>query len=121
MQHPRDDTGSTEYFSPLLHRVNQCIAFRATRSDQTNGLPEVYPILMAPAQLPSSLKEESKDDLARLTELCDVKKVPPRVKGRQSRVDGTKQPLSGLDVESLLRQRIETARIDPQNAIAEFK
>jgi ATP-dependent DNA helicase 2 subunit 2 len=45
--------------------------------------------------------------------------VPPKQKGRKrKREDG--QPISGLDVASLLQAENRT-RIDPRNAIAEFK
>jgi hypothetical protein len=59
------------------------------------------------ASLPNDLQ-------ARLTSV-----VPPKQKGRKRKRDDG-QPISGLDVASLLQAENRT-RIDPRNAIAEFR
>ncbi|EZF10279.1 hypothetical protein H112_08472 [Trichophyton rubrum D6] len=63
--------------------------------------------------------EQSKSALEQLIKTSDVKKVPPKVKGRKrNRI--TDKPLSGLDVDALL-QGEKRQRISPENAIPEFK
>jgi ATP-dependent DNA helicase 2 subunit 2 len=62
--------------------------------------------------------------------VADVKKVPPRVKGRARYRDReADKPISGLDIDALLKKGQngdgsgpkKTIQIDPLNAIPEFK
>jgi ATP-dependent DNA helicase 2 subunit 2 len=53
-----------------------------------------------------------------LIKKADIKKVPPKVKGKRKRE--TVKPISGLDVDALLGQA-KRSKISPDNAIPEFK
>jgi ATP-dependent DNA helicase 2 subunit 2 len=59
-----------------------------------------------------------KKQINNVIKVADVKKVPPKVKGKRKRE--TVKPISGLDVDALLGQAKRT-KIDPANAIPEFK
>ncbi|EZF33332.1 hypothetical protein H109_05983 [Trichophyton interdigitale MR816] len=135
-------------YSPLLHRVDQAIRWRATHP--TKPLPPIPEILQNQSRQPEDLMEQSKSALEQLIKASDVKKgklkprypkrrtrgalipphhhhiclltaivVPPKVKGRK-RNRTTDKPLSGLDVDALL-QGEKRQRISPENAIPEFK
>ncbi|KAF2635688.1 SPOC domain-like protein [Massarina eburnea CBS 473.64] len=124
----RDDEGEpTEYakpedtYSPLLHRVSQIIRWRATHSDPTLPLPGPPQILTKYSHPPAELLQNAEDQLAALATAADVKKVPPKTKGRgkRSRADAEK-PLSGLDVDALLGNP-KRVKIDATNLIPSFK
>jgi ATP-dependent DNA helicase 2 subunit 2 len=103
---PVEDT-----FSPIIHRINQCIRHRAMNPE--DPLPPPYEILTKYAQPPEELLEKSRGYLEKLTKACDVKKgrcftimimyntnnttVETKV---QSKKRGREQPKpkSGLDV-----------------------
>ena len=46
--------------------------------------------------------------------------MPPKTKGRK-RLREAEKPLSGLDVDALLKQEPKRTKISPENAIPEFK
>lgn len=127
-EYDKDDEGEpTEYakiedtYSPLLHRVNQIIRWRATHSDPTLPLPDPPQILTRFSAPPSDLLQEVQTQLEALKKAADVKKVPPKTKGRgkRSRADRDK-PLSGLDVDALLGNP-KRVKIDANNLIPSFK
>lgn len=98
-----------ETFSPVVHRIEDAIKYRAVHP----GLPPIADILLkysTPASIPSQIN--------RLIEVADVKKVPPKVKGRK-RYRETEKPISGLNVEELFKK--QKRKIDANNAIPEFK
>ncbi|KAL7627053.1 ATP-dependent DNA helicase yku80 [Parahypoxylon ruwenzoriense] len=123
----KDDEGNRtlEYatvedlFCPPLHRINQVVRHRAIYPGQP--LPPVAPILLKYSHPPEDLITRGKTKLEDLIDAANVKKVPPKAKGRGER--GSKaQPISGLDVDALLSQpQNKRKKIDPQNAIPEFK
>ncbi|KAF1958233.1 SPOC domain-like protein [Byssothecium circinans] len=124
----KDDDGEpTEYakpedtYSPLLHRVNQIIRWRATHPDPTLPLPDPPQILTKYSNPPAELLQTTESQLAALKTAADVKKVPPKTKGRgkRSRADREK-PLSGLDVDALLGNP-KRVKIDSTNLIPSFK
>ncbi|KAJ4304499.1 ATP-dependent DNA helicase yku80 [Kalmusia sp. IMI 367209] len=124
----KDDEGvPTEYakiedtYSPLLHRVNQIIRWRATHSDPTLPLPDPPQILTRFSAPPSDLLQQTEDQLAGLKKAADVKKVPAKTKGRgkRSRADRDK-PLSGLDIDALLGNP-KRVKIDFTNLVPSFK
>ncbi|EEH48879.2 uncharacterized protein PADG_04958 [Paracoccidioides brasiliensis Pb18] len=104
-------------FSPLLHRIDQAIRWRAVHP--SDPLPPVPEVLQRLSRQPEELQAQSKKELNKLVEASDVKKVPPKAKGRK-RVRDTEKPLSGLNVEELLRTE-KRVRISPDNSIPEFK
>lgn len=69
--------------------------------------------------------ERTQEDLERVQELADVKKVPPKSMSRRNFRGKKAQeaPRSGLDTSALLSERsaANKHRISPDNAIPEFK
>ncbi|KAI1772362.1 ATP-dependent DNA helicase II subunit 2 [Hypoxylon cercidicola] len=123
----KDDEGnrSLEYaavedvFCPPLHRINQVVRHRAIYPDQP--LPPVAPILLKYSNPPEDLVAKTKSKLADLIAEANVKKVPPKAKGRRDKGDKS-QPISGLDVDALLNQpQNKRKKIEPDNAIPGFK
>ncbi|KAI9775918.1 MAG: ATP-dependent DNA helicase II subunit 2 [Geoglossum umbratile] len=120
----KDDEGNpTEYiqtdetYSPLLHRINQAVRWRAVHP--WDPVPPISEILTKYAHPPQELLELAKENLENLAAAADVKKVPPKQKGRKRNRDQP-NPLSGLNVEELLGRQKRT-RISTENAIPEFK
>lgn len=111
--HP-DDT-----FSPVLHRINQVIRSRAVSPSQ-NILPEISPALLSYSRMPRSLIQEAEEDIKRLKKTGNIRPVPPKAKGKRGG-GGGQAPISGLDVGSLLHDRISSGKIDKANPIPEFK
>jgi len=123
-----DDEDEPEYatvgetFSPILHRINQVVRWRAVHPDEP--LPPVHEILTKYDHPPENLLEASTDTLEKLIEASDVKKVDPKVAGRKR---GREQPVpkSGLDVEALLTSAASSvpkkAKISSTNPIPDFK
>ncbi|KAJ5340497.1 hypothetical protein N7541_009621 [Penicillium brevicompactum] len=105
-------------FSPLLHRLDSAIRYRAVHPDD--------PILEPSEKLtefshPSEdMVNKSKAHLAKLVSLADVKKVPPKTRGRKRQRE-TEKPLSGLDVDALLNLEPARSKISTENAVPEFK
>ncbi|KAI5859390.1 SPOC domain-like protein [Durotheca rogersii] len=108
-----------DVFCPPLHRINQVVRHRAIYPSQP--LPPVAPILLKYSHPPEDLVVKVKARLEDLVEAANVKKVPPRAKGRVEKANKPK-PISGLDVDALLGQpQNKRKRIDSKNAIPEFK
>lgn len=114
-----------ETFSPMLHRINQVTKYRAIYADLEPPAP--YEILTKYAHPPTELVERSQKALNQVIKTAEVKKVPPKARGkRYGRGKGGREPdkpLSELDVNALLAQDStrQTKRIDPKNAIPELK
>lgn len=123
----RDDEGNpAEYmkfedtYSPLLHRVNQVIRWRAM-STISDRLPDPPAILTKFSNPPPELIGKIERQLSALKSAGDVKKVPPKQKGRgKRRREERDKPLSGLDVDELLGNP-KRIKIDPQNLVPSFK
>ncbi|PGH30208.1 ATP-dependent DNA helicase II subunit 2 [[Emmonsia] crescens] len=120
----KDEDGETveampieDSFSPLLHRIDQAIRWRAVHPSEP--LPPVPETLQKLSRQPDTLQAQSKNTLTKLIAASDVKKVPPKAKGRKRDRD-TDKPLSGLNVEELL-QTEKRVKISADNAIPEFK
>jgi len=126
----KDDEGQpTEYapldetFSPKFHRINQVIKHRAIFPDKE--VPEPHDILLRYSNPPAELIQQAKPALTRLKDAADIKPVPPPARGKRFG-RGKKEPpkpISSLDVDDLLRQDEHRSkkRIDPKNAVPEFK
>ncbi|KAL8689848.1 MAG: hypothetical protein Q9218_004568 [Villophora microphyllina] len=121
----RDDDGNpseympmTETFSPVLHRLDQAVRWKAVHP--TEPVPPPYEILTRYSQPPEDLLSQSKRRLEKLVAAADVKKVPPKVQGRRRNRNEVK-PLSGLNVEALLGGSKKTVRISSQNAVPDFR
>jgi len=127
-----------EIYSPVLHRINQALRWRAVHP--TEPVPPAYEILTKYSTPPGDLVVKAQPYLSAVIGAADVKKgrssmhhlpifqaftdhtlaVPPRQRGRKRAHRETEKPLSGLDVDALLG-REKRARISPENAIPEFK
>ncbi|KAH6897257.1 SPOC like C-terminal domain-containing protein [Thelonectria olida] len=108
---PIDDT-----YNPLIHRINHAVKTRAIHP--AKPIPETPSILLRYAQPPDDLIEKVQRKIDALTEAAEVKKVPPKAKGKRAR--DTVKPISGLDIDALLGGE-KKDHIDPDNAVPEFK
>jgi ATP-dependent DNA helicase 2 subunit 2 len=110
---PMDDT-----FSPVLHTIEGAVKHRAVHPDKP--LPAKPELFATYARQPEHLQEASRPALERLIQAAEVKKIPPRAKGRRRYRDAEK-PLSNLDVGALLKKQDRHQTISPDNAIPEFR
>ncbi|KAK5946936.1 ATP-dependent DNA helicase yku80 [Knufia obscura] len=117
-----------DVFSPILHTIEGAIKYRAIHPDEP--LPPKPELLLEPSNVPADLLEHNRSTLDKLIKIADVKKVPPKVKGRARYRDReAEKPISGLDIDALLKKSSKdtsqgakkTITIDPANAIPEFK
>ncbi|KAL2693793.1 hypothetical protein Neosp_000356 [[Neocosmospora] mangrovei] len=109
---PIDDT-----FNPTIHRINHAVKSRAVYPEKP--IPDTPSILLRFASPPEDLIEKVQSKIDSLVEVADVKKVPPKVKGKRGREPV--KPISGLDVDALLGEEERKEEIDPDNAVPEFK
>lgn len=124
----RDEDGNEdEYakpedtFSPLVHRINQVIRWRATHSDPSLPIPDPPEILTKYSMPPAELVASAQKQLNAVKQAADLKKVPPKVKGRGKRQRTERdKPLSGLDVDQLLGNP-KRIKIESNNLIPSFK
>ncbi|KZL63322.1 ku70 ku80 n-terminal alpha beta domain-containing protein, partial [Colletotrichum incanum] len=119
-----DDEGNpSEYaaiddtYNPIIHRINQAIRQRAVNPD--GPIDPVPSILVRYAAPPEGLVEKSKPQVEALVSAAQVKKVPPKAKGK--RKYESSKPLSGLDIDALLGTQPKRPKISAENAIPEFK
>ncbi|KAE9988409.1 hypothetical protein EG328_011169 [Venturia inaequalis] len=109
---PIEDT-----FSLKVHRLKAAIKFRAI--NKVDEVPPPAPILLKYSNPPEELVTKAQESLQAVIKAADVKKVPPKQKGRKRTRDVDK-PLSGLNIEELLG-REKRSKISADNAIPEFK
>ncbi|KAF2172563.1 hypothetical protein M409DRAFT_50238 [Zasmidium cellare ATCC 36951] len=112
---PMDET-----YNPTLHRLQQVIKHRAVFPGAEP--PAVFDILTKYSKPPDELVEQAQSELDRVIKAGEVKKVPPKARGKRWSRKEAPKPLSDLDVAALLAQdpKRKTKRIDPKNAIPEF-
>lgn len=118
---PAEYAPPDETYSPMVHRIHQVIKHRAIFPDSVP--PEPYDILTRYSQPPGDLVDKASPALEKVIKAAEVKKVPPKARGKRwSRKDAPK-PLSDLDVAALLAQDPQRRgkKIDPKNAVPEFK
>ncbi|KAI0481098.1 Ku70/Ku80 N-terminal alpha/beta domain-containing protein [Xylariaceae sp. FL0804] len=105
-------------YCPPLHRINQAVRHRAIYPDQP--VPPIPAILLKYSQPSEDLVTKAKSELEDLIDKANVKKVPPKAKGKREKGDRPK-PISGLDVDALLRQpENQPKKISANNAKPEF-
>lgn len=122
-----EDGQQTEYmpldetYNPVIHRLHQVIKHRAIFPEKEP--PPPYETLTKCSQAPDDLVRLAKPALDRVIKAAEVKKVPPKARGRKWGRKEAPKPLSDLDVAALLSQdpKRTTRRIDPKNAVPEFK
>ncbi|KAJ5748451.1 uncharacterized protein N7511_010147 [Penicillium nucicola] len=115
---PTNELPIDESFSPLLHRLESAVRYRAVHP--TDPVLDPSERLTQFAQPSEELIRKSKSYLERLISTADIKKVPPKAKGRKRQRE-TEKPLSGLDVDALLSLEPKRTKISAENAIPEFK
>ncbi|KLU87525.1 hypothetical protein MAPG_06524 [Magnaporthiopsis poae ATCC 64411] len=108
-----------ETFSPMIHRVNQAIRQRVVHPDKP--LEPATGVLTPYSVPPEKLVAKAADQIKELVRIADVKKVPPKVKGKRRREPV--KPISGLDVDALLDKEgpKKRAKISVENSVPEFK
>ena len=121
----KDDEGNvTEYmqldeaFSPILHRLDQAVRWRAVHPQEP--VPPPYEILTSYMHPPEKAVERSEHHLKKLVDSAEVKKVPPKTQARK-RTRNEVKPLSGLDVGALLGSTSKKIKISKENAIPDFR
>ncbi|KAG5934949.1 hypothetical protein E4U53_000573 [Claviceps sorghi] len=119
-----DDNGDrTEYapidetFNPAIHRVNNAVKMRATHPEKP--VPPTPANLLKYATPPEDLLERVQSTIDALIEVAEVKKVPPKARGRRNRE--TVKPISGLDVDALLGEGEKRVQVSEENAVPDFK
>ncbi|EFX00480.1 ku family DNA-binding protein [Grosmannia clavigera kw1407] len=122
---PAEYVDLADNYSPIIYRVNKALAFRAVHPDE--------PFVQVDNEFvtrfdhpPQELVRQAKSQIESLIKVADVKKVPPKAKGRASRNAAANKPLSGLDVDALLgtpaaAKSGKATKISKENAIPEFK
>ncbi|CAG9972215.1 unnamed protein product [Clonostachys byssicola] len=116
-----DDGEPSEYapidesYNPSIHRINHAVKNRAIHPD--GSVPNIPSILLQFSSPPEDLLAKNKDAIEALIEASDVKKVPPKAKGKRRR-DAVK-PISGLDIDALLGD--DKGTISPENPVPDFK
>lgn len=110
-----------ETYSPVLHTIEGAIKHRAVHPDAP--LPPRSELFSSYMQQPARLQEAAKPALDRLIAAAEVKKIPPKQKGRK-RYREAEKPISGLDIDALFEPTDGSKRskiISKDNAIPEFK
>lgn len=113
---PAEYASIDEIYNPAIHRINHAIKQRAIYPEKP--VPEIPPVLLRFAAPPTELVETVQATIDSLIKAADVKKVPPKAKGKRQRE--TVKPISGLDVDALLGGE-KKGSISPENAIPDFK
>jgi ATP-dependent DNA helicase 2 subunit 2 len=106
-----------ETYSLKVHRLKEAIKFRAV--NKIDEVPPPADILLKYSNPPEELMKNAERSLDNVIKAADVKKVPPKQKGRK-RTREVDKPLSGLNVEELLG-REKRAKISADNPVPEFK
>ena len=69
---PAEYMAMTDTYSPVLHRIDQAVRWRAVHP--TEPIPPPYAILTKYSQQPEELQQKAKSSLAKLIAAADVKK-----------------------------------------------
>ncbi len=125
---PAEYADLSENYSPIIYRVNKATAFRAVHPDKPY-VQDDNDFVLRFDHPPEGLVNKAKAQIQALIKAADVKKVPPKAKGRAGRDADMKKPISGLDIDALLgssgppikKEGDELRKISPDNAIPEFK
>ncbi|KAJ3486385.1 hypothetical protein NLG97_g6627 [Lecanicillium saksenae] len=105
-----------ETYNPIIHRINNAVKQRAVHPDKP--IEDIPSVLLRYANPPQDLIDRVQDRIEDLIKEADVKKVPPKAKGRRNRE--AIKPISGLDVDALLGEDSK-GQITPENAVPDFK
>jgi ATP-dependent DNA helicase 2 subunit 2 len=105
-------------YSPVIHRIQQAIRQRAIYP--LDELPPPLDVTVKYTTPPKALIKQSQLALNAVIKAADVKKVPPKQKGRK-RTREYDKPLSGLNIDLLLGSSGKRTKISADNAVPEFK
>ncbi|ODA80104.1 hypothetical protein RJ55_03062 [Drechmeria coniospora] len=108
---PMDET-----FNPAIHRINHAVKTRAAHPDRP--ISKMPPALLLHSAPPDDLVKRVQERIDALIEAAEVKKVPPKAKGRRNRE--AVKPISGLDVDALLGDG-KNGQVSEENPIPDFK
>ncbi|KAK0389105.1 hypothetical protein NLU13_2680 [Sarocladium strictum] len=118
-----DDGEPAEYasiddtFNPAIHRINHAVKTRAIHPD--GQVPSIPPLLLRFAAPPEDLIGKVQGRIDSLIQAAEVKKVPPKAKGKYRRE--AVKPMSGLDVDALLGDEPRGTKISEDNPVPDFK
>ncbi|MCJ1355467.1 MAG: ATP-dependent DNA helicase II subunit 2 [Icmadophila ericetorum] len=115
---PIEHMAMDDVYSPVLHRINQAIRWKAVFPDEP--VPPPYEFIAQSMRIPDTVRENGHGPLKKLAAVSDVKKVPPKLTGKRRNRDAVK-PLSGLNIEAILGNSSKRAKISTDNPIPEFK
>ncbi|KAI6359885.1 hypothetical protein MCOR25_006928 [Pyricularia grisea] len=122
-QEPQEYAPIEDTYSPIIHRVNQAIRFRVVHPDKPLDLDSK--VLTRYSVPPHKVISQAKHQIERLIKVAEVKKVPPKAKGKRQRE--VVKPISGLDVDALLNNsgngssKAKRVKISAENSVPEFK
>ncbi|KJZ71793.1 ATP-dependent DNA helicase II subunit 2 [Hirsutella minnesotensis 3608] len=105
-----------ETYNPSIHRINHAVRMRAVHPDKP--VPDIPPVLLRYSSPPTDLIERVQNRIDALIDVAEVKKVPPKAKGRRRRE--AVKPISGLDVDALLSEE-KKGQVSRENPVPEFK
>ncbi|OAA58538.1 ku family DNA-binding protein [Niveomyces insectorum RCEF 264] len=123
---PAEYAALDDNYSPIIYRVNKALAFRAVNPNK----PYVHQdndFVTRFDHPPAGLVDKARTQIDALIRAADVKKVPPKAKGRAGRDARANKPISGLDIDALLgseptvKKEGQRWTVSPDNAIPEFK
>ncbi|CAK7563236.1 MAG: ATP-dependent DNA helicase yku80 [Sporothrix epigloea] len=135
---PTEFADLEENYSPIIYRLNKAISYRAIHPAEPY-VQEDSKFTMLFNHPPKELVETARAQIEALIRAADVKKVPPKAKGRAGRDANKNKPISGLDVDALLsaggskngnnggrgpmikQESDELSQISPNNSIPEYK
>ncbi|KPI34965.1 ATP-dependent DNA helicase II subunit 2 [Cyphellophora attinorum] len=113
---PIEDT-----YSPVLHTIEGAIKYRAVHPDLP--LPPKPELFASYSSQPAHLQSAAKPALDHLIKVANVKKIPPKQRGRRSKRESAK-PIGDLDVDALFNTtngHSSKKTISADNAIPEYK
>ncbi|KAH8176434.1 ku70/Ku80 beta-barrel domain-containing protein [Sarocladium implicatum] len=104
-------------YNPSIHRINHAVKSRAVNPD--GPVPSIPALLTRFAAPPEDLIGKVQGRIDSLIQASEVKKVPPKAKGKYRRE--AVKPISGLDVEALLGDESKGKKVSPDNPVPDFK
>ncbi|KAI4591622.1 ATP-dependent DNA helicase II subunit 2 [Pestalotiopsis sp. 9143b] len=115
--------------SSLVHSLHENESYALARIVVKDGKDPALPVPPMPAILGKyafpdpDLVKNAQSRLDDLIATAELKKVPPKAKGRRVKGEqNTRKPISGLDVDALLREPgKKRTKVDPDNVIPSFK
>lgn len=105
---------------PILEPSEQLTKFAHPDNELVRGAKDSLEKLISAANVKKGEPSHSQTSSNPTAHANPTPLVPPKTKGRK-RLRETEKPLSGLDVDALLKQEPKRTKISAENAIPEFK